>query len=142
MEGISDSTTRIAPPATNAFEKFVIDSFSDLKQAVANTDVLIRESVNDLAESIAYVANVTVTKEEFTEGLKQVKIELRQDIASAEHRIKSYIDDKVVAQNLIPVIQKEDKKINSIIDSLEENSVFSSTEAEYLKQQGPFPQLA
>ena len=106
----------------------------------------LHQSIGDLAESIAFVASVAVTKEEFreelAEGIDSVKKELRQEIGASEHRIKSYIDDKVVAQNVMPVIQKEDKKMNAVIDSLEDAAVFSGSEALRLKQLGAFPHLA
>lgn len=105
-------------------------------------------SIEDLAESIAFVANVTVTKEEFEErlgsvekriGLVEKSMATKTDLAAAEHRIKSYIDDKVVAGHVMPKLRAEDHKVNQVIDSLEAASVYSTAEAEYLKQQGPFP---
>lgn len=154
MEGVFQNEVLTAPKPTTDFEEYVIKytqrttAFEaymiQFAERTSTTLTGITESISDLSESIAYVANVTVTKEEFEERLKDVatKEDLKREIGAAEHRIKSYIDDKVVAQNVMPVIQKEDKKVNSVIDSLEENSVFSSTEAEFLKQQGPFPHLA
>lgn len=147
MEGISQTASNIAPVPTTAFEAFVINALQALSKQIT-------DSTNDLAESIAHVANVTVTKEEFNERIEPIekrldtiesqmatKQDLKKEIGATEYRIKAYIDDKVVTQNIIPIIQKEDKKINKVVDSLTEKSVFSSTDADYLKKQGPFPQL-
>lgn len=153
MEGISQSRVLTAPTPTTPFESFVIESL----QRSSRFEVAMVESINDLSESIAYVANVTVTKEEFESRIGSIegimatkedlkgfatKDDLKREIGAAEHRIKSYIDDKVVTQNVMPTIQAEDKKINCVIDSLEEVDVLSRSKVEYLKQQGPFPHLA
>lgn len=144
MEGNFDSATLVAPKPNTPFEAYVIKSLQGLNEFAVRTTA----SIDDLIESVVHISNTVVTKEEFEERLESVetkmvtKEDLKKEFGAVEHRIKSYIDDKVVTENVIPVIQKEDKKVNDVIDSLEENSVFSSTEAEYLKKQGPFPQLA
>jgi hypothetical protein len=165
MEGFSQSTVLNAPKPTSPFEAYMIQFATQTTR-----------SIEDLAESIAFVANVTVTKEEFEERMAGVatkddlakcatKDDLAQcatkddlktfatkedlknlatklDLGAVEHRIKSYIDDKVVAQNVMPIIQNQDKKLNLVIDTLKKNSTISAAESDYLKKQGSFPHLA
>lgn len=149
MGEILKSTAHNAPEPATPFEAYAIEQFKQIASAFTDLKQQITESVNDLAESIQFVANQAVTKDEFEErmstmatkddlkeGLK--KCATKEDLAATEHRIKAYIDDKVVTQNIVPLIKAEDKKVNAVIDGLEEERVFTNAQVHAIKNQGPF----
>ena len=194
MEGFSKATARTAPQPTTPFEEYMISHMTKLEGYVSSLDgrmssfvqhttafeafvttsltnlnefaLQTTESIKDLSESIAYVANITVTKEELAEQLKAfatkdelaeqlknfvtkdalaeqlknfpTKEDLRLGLAGVEYRFKSWVDDKVITLGVKPMILAEDKKIDEVVDSLEEEAVFSSTQSARLKNLGPF----
>ncbi len=162
VDGLSKSIVRIDKSidclnkSVDGLEKSIVridKSIDGMQSSIDGIHGLIKginESIGDLSDSIAHVANVTVTKEEFADGLmkglasvkQEIRYELHQVVGAAEYRIKAYIDEKVVTRNIIPMIQKEDMKVNAVVVSLVEASVFSAPEALHLKQQGHFPHLA
>lgn len=99
-------------------------------------------SINDLSESVAFLADQMVTKTELEEAFKtQLKnVATREDVSRAEYRIKSYIDDKIITEQLMPMMRAEDIKINATIDTLHEESLITDNQKHTLKIMGPFPQ--
>lgn len=85
----------------------------------------IHHSIDDLSESIQFVTDRMVTKE---------------DLAETDHRFKAYVDNAVIAnrESMIPLVRKEDKKVDAVITTLEDKTIFDSRQAKELKMQGPF----
>jgi predicted nucleic acid-binding Zn-ribbon protein len=112
---------------------------SPMQEQMGSMQIAIKElqhSVGDLSESIQFLADRMVTKEELTKILKNHPT--KTDLAQTEYRIKSYIDEKIVNERLIPMMRKADEKTNSLIDTLEENKVIDRKNSQKIKSYGPF----
>ena len=174
MGGISALAVLEAPQPTTPFEAFVIQKLEQHTEILNSHSVMleqhtavlaqhsavlgphgpIMQSIYDLSESIAFVADQMVTREILDEILDQkldekldqkldqklAKFATKEDLSRVEHRLKSYIDDKVVIEGLKPMIRKEDEKVDAVIDTLEEGSVIDHSQSRELKTHGPFPQ--
>ncbi len=81
MGVFSDTKMVVAPEPTSTFEAYMIQ----FAQRATVEFVNLHQSIDDLAESIAFVASTILTKEEFRKCLNSAKSELREDIANSEH---------------------------------------------------------
>ena len=97
----------------------------------SNDIKFLKENFTSMQESIAFVTETAATHD---------------DIRRLEAKMvtKEYLDDKIadVRGGLIAMTRKEDARVNTFVETLEQKKVLSKKEADKISAMGPFPQLA
>lgn len=94
-------------------------------------------TTKESTELLQYIATNMATRSDVNEIVKE-------ELGKAKNEIMSYVDkkDREYKGELNLALQKEDKKVDAVISTLNERGVISHQKSEELKNLSPFQSLA
>ena len=97
------------------------------------------QSVDDLTESVTFIKDNAVTKDEFNSTFNS--LDRRVTRIEANMVTKSYLDEKIggLRGDMVTLTRKEDNKVNAVVDALDKENTLPKKRIEEIRSHHVFP---